>query len=107
MNELVAGLGLSRPGVSKRLRILREAGLVEVRADAQRSLYILRPEPLEELHHWLEPYRRLGAEAIRMESRTHGSTEPGRPRWRAEQALRTTPTGRDKGGAAGRTTQRA
>jgi DNA-binding transcriptional ArsR family regulator len=59
VNELVAGLGLSQPGVSKHLRILREAGLVEVRADAQRRLYTLRPQPLEELHQWLEPYRRL------------------------------------------------
>ena len=59
VNELVAGLGLSQPGVSKHLRILREAGLVEVRADAQRRLYTLRPRPLEELHRWLEPYRRL------------------------------------------------
>ena len=59
VNELVAGLGLSQPGVSKHLRILREAGLVEVRADAQRRLYALRPQPLEELQRWLEPYRRL------------------------------------------------
>jgi DNA-binding transcriptional ArsR family regulator len=59
VNELVAGLGLSQPGVSKHLRILREAGLVEVRADAQRRLYTLRPQPLRELHQWLEPYRRL------------------------------------------------
>jgi DNA-binding transcriptional ArsR family regulator len=59
VNELVTGLGLSQPGVSKHLRILREAGLVEVRADAQRRLYTLRPQPLSELHQWLEPYRRL------------------------------------------------
>ena len=59
VNELVAGLGLSQPGVSKHLRVLREAGLVEVRADAQRRLYTLRPQPLDELHQWLEPYRRL------------------------------------------------
>ena len=59
VNELVAGLRLSQPGVSKHLRILRDAGLVEVRADAQRRLYTLRPQPLEELHQWLEPYRRL------------------------------------------------
>jgi DNA-binding transcriptional ArsR family regulator len=59
VGELVGLVGLSQPGVSKHLRILREAGLVEVRADAQRRLYTLRPQPLGELHQWLEPYRRL------------------------------------------------
>jgi DNA-binding transcriptional ArsR family regulator len=59
VGELVSGLGLSQPGVSKHLRVLREAGLVRVRGDAQRRLYALRPQPLDELHQWLEPYRRL------------------------------------------------
>jgi DNA-binding transcriptional ArsR family regulator len=59
VNELVLGLGLSQPGVSKHLRVLREAGLVRVRVDAQRRLYALRPQPLGELDQWLEPYRRL------------------------------------------------
>jgi DNA-binding transcriptional ArsR family regulator len=59
VGELVSGLGLSQPGVSKHLRVLREAGLVRVRGDAQRRLYALRPQPLDELHRWLEPYRRL------------------------------------------------
>jgi len=59
VNELVADLGLSQPGVSKHLRVLREAGLVEVRRDAQRRLYRVRTEPLEEIDAWLAPYRRL------------------------------------------------
>ena len=44
---------------TKHLRVLREAGLVEVRVDAQRRLYRLRPEPLVELDAWLEPYREM------------------------------------------------
>jgi DNA-binding transcriptional ArsR family regulator len=61
VGELVDTLSISQPGVSKHLRILREAGLVDVRADAQRRLYRLRPEPLVEIDAWLEPYRRLWA----------------------------------------------
>jgi DNA-binding transcriptional ArsR family regulator len=61
VGELVADLRLSQPGVSKHLRVLREAGLVEVRVDAQRRLYQLRPEPLAELDAWLAPYRRFWA----------------------------------------------
>jgi DNA-binding transcriptional ArsR family regulator len=59
VGELVGELGLSQPAVSKHLRVLKEAGLVEVRADAQRRLYRVRPEPLAELDDWLAPYRRL------------------------------------------------
>jgi DNA-binding transcriptional ArsR family regulator len=61
VNELVARLDISQPGVSKHLRVLREAGLVEVRTDAQRRLYRVRPEPLAEIDAWLAPYRRLWA----------------------------------------------
>jgi DNA-binding transcriptional ArsR family regulator len=57
VGELVAELGLSQPAVSKHLRILREAGLVRVRADGQRRLYRLDPTPLRELDAWLAPYR--------------------------------------------------
>ena len=57
VGELVDDLGLSQPGTSKHLRILREAGLVDVRKDAQRRYYELRPEPLTELDAWLAPYR--------------------------------------------------
>jgi DNA-binding transcriptional ArsR family regulator len=59
VGELTAELGMSQPGTSKHLRVLREAGLVEVRADAQRRRYALRPEPLAEIDAWLAPYRRM------------------------------------------------
>ncbi|HWF25610.1 MAG TPA: metalloregulator ArsR/SmtB family transcription factor [Solirubrobacteraceae bacterium] len=59
VGELVARLELSQPAVSKHLRILREAGLVEVRVDAQRRLYRLQPEPLRAIDEWLAPYRML------------------------------------------------
>lgn len=59
VGELVEQLTLTQPAVSKHLRVLREAGLVEVRRDAQRRLYRLRPEPLAEVDAWLAPYRRL------------------------------------------------
>jgi DNA-binding transcriptional ArsR family regulator len=64
VNELVARLDISQPGVSKHLRVLREAGLVEVRIDAQRRLYRVRPEPLAEIDAWLAPYRRLWANRL-------------------------------------------
>jgi DNA-binding transcriptional ArsR family regulator len=59
VGHLVDRLKLSQPAVSKHLRVLRQAGLVESRIDAQRRLYRVRAEPLAELDDWLEPYRRL------------------------------------------------
>jgi len=59
VGDLVATLKVSQPAVSKHLRVLREAGVVEARVDAQRRLYRIRPEPLRELDAWLEPYRAL------------------------------------------------
>lgn len=64
VGELTDLLGLSQPGTSKHLRVLREAGLVAVRADAQRRWYELRPTPLAELDAWLAPYRRLWADRL-------------------------------------------
>jgi DNA-binding transcriptional ArsR family regulator len=61
VGALVTALPLSQPAVSKHLRVLREAGLVESRVDAQRRLYRVRPEPLQELDSWLDPYRRMWA----------------------------------------------
>ena len=57
VNDLVARLKLSQPGVSKHLRVLREAGLVDVRRDGRLRWYSLRPQPLAEVDRWLEPYR--------------------------------------------------
>jgi DNA-binding transcriptional ArsR family regulator len=57
VTELVAGLNLSQPGVSKHLRVLREAGLVQVRPEGRRRWYGLRAQPLAEVDQWLEPYR--------------------------------------------------
>src|SRR3954463_11740585 len=57
--ELAALLPIARPGVSRHLRVLREAGLVGGRQGAQRRVYALRPEPLAQLDEWLAPYRRL------------------------------------------------
>lgn len=59
VGELVDQLGISQPGTSKHLRVLREAGLVRVRQEAQRRWYEVAPEPLTEIDAWLTPYRRL------------------------------------------------
>jgi DNA-binding transcriptional ArsR family regulator len=59
VGELVGRLGTSQPAVSKHLRVLREAGLVAVRTDAQRRLYRLQPGPLRTIDEWLGPYRQL------------------------------------------------
>jgi DNA-binding transcriptional ArsR family regulator len=59
VGELVEGVGLSQPGTSKHLRVLREAGLVSVRQQAQCRVYAIAPEPLAQLDRWLEPYRQL------------------------------------------------
>lgn len=57
--ELVALLPIARPGASRHLRVLRESGLVEVRQQAQRRIYSLRPQPLAEVDEWLSRYRSL------------------------------------------------
>lgn len=64
VGELVQRLGLTQPGTSKHLRVLREAGLVQVHAEAQRRVYALDPAPLAELDAWLAPYRRLWGESL-------------------------------------------
>jgi DNA-binding transcriptional ArsR family regulator len=59
VGEMAALLPIARPGVSRHLRVLREAGLVEVRQEAQRRVYSLRPQPLAEIDEWLSQYRLL------------------------------------------------
>jgi DNA-binding transcriptional ArsR family regulator len=61
VGELVLATALSQPAVSKHLRVLREAGLVDVRTDRQRRIYRLRSEPLRAVDEWLLPYRRMWA----------------------------------------------
>lgn len=76
VGELVDALAVSQPAVSKHLRILREAGLVEVRAVAQQRLYRVRPQPLQALDAWLEPYRRMwNASLDRLERHLDTTTE--------------------------------
>jgi len=59
VGEIERQLGMTQPTVSKHLRVLREAGVVEATVDAQRRLYRLRPEPLQEVDAWLAPFRRF------------------------------------------------
>src|SRR5713101_1192861 len=59
VGDMVQHLRLRQPQVSKHLRVLSDAGLVDVRVDAQRRIYALRPEALQELEVWLERYRRI------------------------------------------------
>jgi DNA-binding transcriptional ArsR family regulator len=61
VGDLVEAIAISQPSVSKHLRVLREAGLVEFRTEAQRRVYRLRAEPLHALDDWLAPYRPLWA----------------------------------------------
>lgn len=64
VGELERELRLSQPSVSKHLRVLRDAGFVESRIEAQKRLYRLRPEPLMELDAWLVPFRRFWSKHV-------------------------------------------
>lgn len=64
VGELVALTGLTQPGTSKHLRVLRQAGLVSSRAEAQRRVYALEVRPLVDLDGWLEPYRRTWTQSL-------------------------------------------
>jgi DNA-binding transcriptional ArsR family regulator len=83
VGEIERRLGMPQPTVSKHLRVLREAGFVEATVDAQRRLYRLRPEPLQELDQWLAPFRRFWSAHVdalerhldRMEQKTKRKTK--------------------------------
>jgi DNA-binding transcriptional ArsR family regulator len=64
VGELVSALTVSQPAVSKHLRVLRDAGLVAARVDAQRRVYRVRTEPLREVDRWLAPYREMWASSL-------------------------------------------
>lgn len=59
VGEIEAHLRMSQPTVSKHLRVLRDAGFVQSQVDAQRRVYRIKPEPLQELEEWLAPFRRF------------------------------------------------
>jgi DNA-binding transcriptional ArsR family regulator len=59
VSEIERRLRMPQPSVSKHLKVLRDAGFVEARVDAQRRVYRVRPEPLKEINEWLAPFRRL------------------------------------------------
>src|SRR5271169_3911686 len=77
VGEMAALLPIARPGVSRHLRVLREAGLVEVRQDAQRRVYSLRPQPLAEIDEWLGQYRALWEQRL---DALHTEIVPGKTR---------------------------
>jgi DNA-binding transcriptional ArsR family regulator len=83
VNELVKVVEINQPGVSKQLRILSEAGFVQVRPDRQRRLYSLRSEPFRDLDAWMEAYRHLWEERL---DRLAAQLERRQPRRRSEPA---------------------
>src|SRR5467141_65311 len=82
VGEIERQLGMPQPTVSKHLRVLRDAGFVESTVDAQRRLYQLKPEPLQEVDAWLTQFRRFWSDHVdalerhldRMDQRPHGSS---------------------------------
>jgi DNA-binding transcriptional ArsR family regulator len=89
VGELEAELRMPQPSVSKHLRVLREAGLVEARVDAQRRVYRLRPEPLLEIDAWLQPFRRFWSarvDALERHLDRMEQLEQARPRGRAAKS---------------------
>ena len=76
VGALVKGLGISQPLVSKHLRVLRDAGLVEVRVDGQRRLYRVQAQPLADLDAWLAPYRQMWLTSLdRLEAHLTGEDD--------------------------------
>jgi DNA-binding transcriptional ArsR family regulator len=75
VGELVGALDLSQPSTSKHLRVLREAGLVRARAEAQRRVYEIDPRPLLALDAWLAPYRRMWSDSLDALARRLEETE--------------------------------
>ena len=79
VNEIERQLRMSQPSVSKHLRVLREAGFVEARVDAQRRVYRIRPEPLMQVEAWLAPFRRLWSAHVDALERHFDRKEPVSP----------------------------
>jgi DNA-binding transcriptional ArsR family regulator len=98
VGELAEGLDLSQPAVSKHLRVLREAGLVDVRVDAQRRLYRVQPESLRAVEEWLAPYRRMwvaGLDDLERHLDAMSETDDAPPALRCASS---SPAAREQGG---------
>jgi DNA-binding transcriptional ArsR family regulator len=88
VGDMVDRLRLRQPQVSKHLRVLSEAGLVDVRVDAQRRIYALRPAPLQELEVWLERYRRIWEENFQRLDAVLEELKAGEPKARKKKRRR-------------------
>jgi DNA-binding transcriptional ArsR family regulator len=80
VGEIEQKLGMPQPTVSKHLRVLRNAGIVEATIDAQRRLYRVRPEPLQEVEAWLAPFRRLWSKHLDALERHLDRVDPPEPK---------------------------
>jgi DNA-binding transcriptional ArsR family regulator len=109
VGEIERQLCMPQTTVSKHLRVLREAGFVDATVDAQRRLYRLKPEPLQQVDAWLAPFRRFWTEHVdALERYLDGmgptpSTTPATPTKLATKSKRRTPTRRSAGGRRGPT----
>ncbi len=79
VSEIELTLGMTQPSVSKHLKVLREAGFVEARVDAQRRVYRIRPEPLMAVDAWLDPFRRFWSAHVDALERHLDRFEPAPP----------------------------
>ena len=99
VGEIEYQLGMTQPTVSKHLRVLREAGFVEATVDAQRRLYRLNPEPLQEVEVWLAPFRRFWSARIDALERHLDRMSQSKPKRGKTRRKRRGPKGqRNKGG---------
>ncbi|HVN17477.1 MAG TPA: metalloregulator ArsR/SmtB family transcription factor, partial [Dongiaceae bacterium] len=80
VGEIERQLGMSQPTVSKHLRVLREAGFVESTVDAQRRLYRLKPEPLQQIDAWLAQFRRFWSAHVDALERYLNRMDPSTPK---------------------------
>ncbi|HUI44123.1 MAG TPA: metalloregulator ArsR/SmtB family transcription factor [Terriglobia bacterium] len=92
VGELERRLRLPQPTVSKHLRVLREAGFVESTVDAQRRLYRLKPEPLQQVEEWLAPFRRFWSAHVDALERHLDRMDPSTPTKRKTRKSRRGPT---------------
>src|SRR5438067_1133663 len=98
VGEIERQLRMPQPTVSKHLRVLREAGFVEAAVDAQRRLYRLKPEPLQELDAWLAPFRRFwSAHVDALERHLDRMDESARTKGKTRRKRRGPNRGRNKG----------